>query len=71
MNRTERICVWSADIIPLLAALFSLILRFEAFYDSPFRIYNILIQSKYSMVGAFLSIATCVPFMVWRIKNKK
>ena len=33
-------------------------------------IYNILIQSKYSIVGAFLPIATYIPFVVWRINNK-
>ena len=34
-------------------------------------IYNILIQSKYSIVGALLPIATYIPFVVWRFKNKK
>ena len=34
-------------------------------------IYNILIQSEYSMVGALLPIATYIPFIVWRIKYKK
>ena len=34
-------------------------------------IYNILIQSEYSIVGALLPIATYIPFIVWRIKNKK
>ena len=38
-------------------------------------IYNILIQSDYSIVGALLPIATYIPFFVWRIrvkqKNKK
>ena len=34
-------------------------------------IYNILIQSEYSIVGALLPIATYIPFIIWRIKNKK
>ena len=34
-------------------------------------IYNILIQSEYSIVGALLPIATYIPFFIWRIKNKK
>ena len=34
-------------------------------------IYNILIQSEYHVVGALLPIATYIPFIVWRIKNKK
>ncbi len=34
-------------------------------------IYNILIQSEYSIVGALLPIATYIPFIVWRIKYKK
>ena len=34
-------------------------------------IYNILIQSEYSMIGALLPIATYIPFIVWRIKHKK
>ena len=36
-------------------------------------IYNILIQSDYSTVGAFLPIATYIPFFIWRLtlKNKK
>ena len=34
-------------------------------------IYNILIQSKYSILGALLPIATYIPFFVWRIKIKK
>ena len=35
-------------------------------------IYNILIQSDFSIVGALLPIATYIPFFVWRlrIKNK-
>ena len=34
-------------------------------------IYNILIQSEYSTVGALLPIATYVPFIIWRFKIKK
>jgi RsiW-degrading membrane proteinase PrsW (M82 family) len=34
-------------------------------------IYNILIQSKFSIIGALLPIATYIPFIVWRIKCKK
>ena len=34
-------------------------------------IYNILIQSEYSMVGAFLPIATYIPFLIWRLKIKQ
>jgi RsiW-degrading membrane proteinase PrsW (M82 family) len=36
-------------------------------------IYNILIQSEYSTAGAFLPIATYIPFFIWRlcVKNKK
>ncbi len=34
-------------------------------------IYNILIQSEYSIAGALLPIATYIPFVVWRIKDKK
>lgn len=34
-------------------------------------IYNILIQSDYSIVGALLPIATYIPFLFWRIKIKK
>lgn len=34
-------------------------------------IYNILIQSRYSMVGAFLPIATYIPFLIWRLRIKK
>ena len=33
-------------------------------------IYNILIQSKYSMVGALLPIATYIPFLIWRLRLK-
>lgn len=33
-------------------------------------IYNILIQSKYSIVGALLPIATYIPFLLWRLKIK-
>lgn len=34
-------------------------------------IYNILIQSKLSPIGALLPIATYIPFVVWRIVSKK
>lgn len=34
-------------------------------------IYNILIQSRYSMVGALLPIVTYIPFLVWRMVIKK
>ena len=34
-------------------------------------IYNILIQSEFSIVGALWPIATYIPFFVWRIKYKK
>ena len=34
-------------------------------------IYNILIQSELSIIGALLPIATYIPFFVWRIKYKK
>ena len=34
-------------------------------------IYNILIQSEYSIVGAFLPIATYCPFFIWRMIIKK
>ena len=36
-------------------------------------IYNILIQSEYSIVGALLPIATYIPFLIWRLhfKNRK
>ena len=36
-------------------------------------IYNILIQSEYSIVGALLPIATYIPFFIWRLlfKNKQ
>ena len=36
-------------------------------------IYNILIQSEYSLIGALLPIATYIPFFIWRlrIKNRK
>lgn len=33
--------------------------------------YNMLIQSDYAMVGAMLPISTYIPFLVWRIKNKR
>ena len=34
-------------------------------------IYNILIQSKYSIVGALLPIATYIPFLIWRFRIKQ
>ena len=34
-------------------------------------IYNILLQSEYSIVGALLPIATYIPFVIWRIKYRK
>ena len=34
-------------------------------------VYNILIQSKFSIAGALLPIATYIPFVVWRIKYRK
>lgn len=36
-------------------------------------IYNILIQSEYSLVGGLLPIATYIPFFIWRFtfKNRK
>ena len=34
-------------------------------------IYNILIQSEYSIVGALLPIATYIPFLIWRIIFKQ
>ena len=34
-------------------------------------IYNILIQSEYSIIGALLPIATYIPFVIWRIKYRK
>lgn len=34
-------------------------------------IYNILIQSKYSIVGALLPIVTYIPFVIWRYRIKK
>ena len=33
-------------------------------------IYNILIQSKFSIVGALLPIATYIPFLIWRLRIK-
>ena len=33
-------------------------------------VYNILIQSQYSIVGALLPIATYIPFLVWRLRVK-
>lgn len=34
-------------------------------------IYNILIQSEYSIVGGLLPIATYIPFLIWRLQIKK
>ena len=34
-------------------------------------IYNILVQSEYSMVGACLPIVTYLPFLIWRWKFKQ
>ena len=34
-------------------------------------IYNILVQSEYSIVGALLPIATYVPFFIWRMRIKR
>ena len=34
-------------------------------------IYNILIQSKYSLIGALLPIITYIPFIIWRIRNRE
>ena len=34
-------------------------------------IYNILIQSEYSIAGALLPIATYIPFLIWRLIIKK
>ena len=33
-------------------------------------IYNILIQSDFSIVGALLPIATYIPFLIWRLRVK-
>lgn len=33
-------------------------------------VYNILIQSQYSIVGALLPIVTYIPFFVWRLRVK-
>lgn len=34
-------------------------------------IYNMLVQSEYQIIGFLLPIATYIPFLVWRTKNKK
>ena len=34
-------------------------------------IYNILIQSEYSIAGALLPIATYIPFFIWRLRIKR
>lgn len=31
-------------------------------------VYNILIQSQYSIIGALLPIATYIPFLIWRLR---
>ena len=33
-------------------------------------IYNILIQSEYSLIGALLPVATYIPFFIWRLRIK-
>ena len=33
-------------------------------------IYNMLVQSKFEMIGFLLPISTYAPFVIWRIKNK-
>ena len=33
-------------------------------------VYNILIQSRFSIVGALLPIATYIPFFIWRLRIK-
>ena len=34
-------------------------------------VYNILVQSRYSIVGASLPVATYIPFFVWRLRIKR
>jgi RsiW-degrading membrane proteinase PrsW (M82 family) len=34
-------------------------------------VYNILIQSQFSIVGALLPIATYIPFLIWRLHFKR
>lgn len=34
-------------------------------------IYNMLVQSKFAIIGILLPFATYVPFLVWRIRRKK
>lgn len=34
-------------------------------------VYNILIQSKFSILGALLPIATYIPFLIWRLRIKR
>lgn len=34
-------------------------------------VYNILIQSRYSIAGALLPIATYIPFLIWRLRIKR
>ena len=33
-------------------------------------IYNILVQSEYSIVGALFPIATYIPCLIWRLRIK-
>ena len=34
-------------------------------------IYNMLVQSEYMVAGFLLPISTYIPFVIWRLKNKK
>jgi hypothetical protein len=34
-------------------------------------VYNILIQSQFSIVGALLPIVTYIPFLIWRLRIKR
>ena len=34
-------------------------------------IYNMLIQSEYSILGALLPIVTYIPFLIWRLRQKQ
>ena len=34
-------------------------------------IYNMLIQSRYDLVGQLLPISTYIPFLVWRLRKKR
>ena len=33
-------------------------------------IYNMLVQSRYAMIGHLLPISTYIPFLIWRLKKK-